>query len=49
MKRWAITRTETDELIMIYEGDFMDAMEFLSKNYEDGDADVEPYETWIER
>ena len=49
MEKWAITRVETDELIMIYKGTFMEVMRFLNKNYEDGDVDVESYENWLER
>lgn len=49
MEKWAITRVETDELIMFYIGTFMDVMKFLNKNYEDGDVDVESYENWLER
>ena len=49
IKQWAITRTETDELIMIYNGSFMDVMDFLNVNYEDGAVDVESYENWLNR
>ena len=47
--KWAITRIATDDLIMIYKGSFMEIMNFLCKNYEDGDVDVESYENWRNR
>lgn len=49
MNKWAITRVETDELIMIYKGTFMEVMSFVSHNYEDGDIDVESYDNWLDR
>ena len=49
MNKWAITRVATDDLIMIYKGTFMEVMNFLCKNYEDGDVDVESYENWRNR
>lgn len=49
MDKWVITRVETDEVIMIYNGSFMDVMDFLNVNYEDGTIDVESYENWLNR
>ena len=49
INKWAITRVATDDLIMIYKGTFMEVMNFLCKNYEDGDVDVESYENWRNR
>lgn len=49
MNRWVITRCETDEVIEIYKGTFMEVMKYLNKNYEDGEVDVESYENWLER
>ena len=49
MNRWAITRCETDKLIEIYKGTFMEVMKYLNKNYEDGEVDVESYDNWLER
>ena len=49
MYKWAITRIETNELIEIYKGTFMEVMNYLNKNYEDGDVDVESYDNWLER
>lgn len=49
MYKWAIIRVETDELIEIYKGTFMEVMKYLNKNYEDGDVDVEFYDSWLER
>ena len=49
MNKWAITRCDTDELIEIYKGTFMEVMHYLNKNYEDGEVDVESYENWLER
>lgn len=49
MNKWAITRVETNELIEIYKGTFMEVMKYLNKNYEDGDVDVESYDNWLER
>lgn len=47
--KWIITRVETDEVIMTYEGSFMDVMTFVSHNYEDGTIDIESYENWLAR
>ena len=49
MNKWAITRVETNELIEIYKGTFMEVMKYLNKSYEDGDVDVESYDNWLER
>ncbi len=49
MNKWAITRVETDELIMVYEGSFMEVMNFLNRNYKDDTVDVESYENWLGR
>ena len=49
MNKWIITRCETDEVIEIYKGTFMEVMHYLNKNYEDGEVDVESYENWLER
>lgn len=49
INKWAITRVATDDLIMFYNGTFMEVMNFLCKNYEDGDVDVESYENWRNR
>ena len=49
MNKWVITRCETDEVIEIYKGAFMDVMKYLNKNYEDGEVDVESYDNWLER
>lgn len=49
MNRWVITRCETDEVIEIYKGTFMEVMKYLNKNYEDGEVDVESYNNWLER
>lgn len=49
MNKWAITRCETDELIEVYKGTFMEVMTYLNKNYEDGEVDVESYENWLNR
>ena len=49
MNKWAITRCETDEVIEIYKGTFVEVMNYLNKNYEDGDVDVESYDNWLER
>jgi len=49
MNKWTITRVETDELIEIYKGTFMEVMGYLNKNYEDGEVDVESYENWLNR
>ena len=49
MNKWVITRIETDELIEIYKGTFMEVMSYLNKNYEDGEVDVETYDNWLDR
>lgn len=49
MNKWVITRCETDELIEIYKGTFIEVMHYLNKNYEDGEVDVESYENWLDR
>lgn len=49
MNKWAVTRIETDELIEIYKGTFIEVMKYLNKNYEDGEVDVESYENWLNR
>ena len=49
MNKWAIIRVETNELIEIYKGTFMEVMNYLNKSYEDGDVDVEFYDNWLER
>ena len=49
MNKWVITRCETDEVIEIYKGTFIEVMHYLNKNYEDGEVDVESYENWLER
>ena len=49
MNKWVITKVETDEVIMIYKGSFMDVMTFASHNYEDGTIDIESYENWQNR
>ena len=49
MNKWVITDVETDEPIILYNGTFMEVMNFLCKNYEDGDVDVESYENWRNR
>lgn len=49
MSKWVIIRVKTDEPIYIYNGDFTDLMNFLHKNYIDGEVDVESYESWLER
>ena len=47
--KWVIIRVETDEVIQIYKGSFIDAMKYVNKFYEDGDIDVEFYENWLNR
>jgi len=47
--KWVITRVETDEVIEIYKGSFMDVMNYVSKAYEDGTIDIESYENWLNR
>ena len=49
MNKWVITEAETDELIEIYKGTFMEVMRYLNKNYEDGEVDVETYDNWLDR
>ena len=49
INKWVITRVETDELIEIYDGSFMDVMYYVARHYEDGTVDVETYRTWIVR
>ncbi len=44
---WAIINAETDELIMTYEGSFLDVMAFVNGRYEDGTIDVISYENYI--
>lgn len=47
--KWVIIDVETDESILIYNGSFIEVMDFLNKSYEDGDVDVESYENWLNR
>ena len=49
MNKWVITDVETDESIIVYNGTFMEVMDFLNKCYDDGAVDVESYENWISR
>lgn len=49
MNKWVITDIETDEPIILYNGTFMEVMNFLNKCYEDGTVDVESYENWLAR
>ena len=49
MDKWVITRIKTDEPIETYKGTFMEVMRYASKNFEDGDIDIEPYENWLNR
>ena len=49
MDKWIITRVESDEVIMIYDGSFMDVMNFVNGRYEDGTIDIESYENWLNR
>ena len=49
MNKWVITDVETDEPIVLYNGTFMEVMNFLNKCYEDGEVDVESYENWTSR
>lgn len=49
MNKWVITDIETDEPIVLYNGTFMEVMNFLNKCYEDGTVDVESYENWTSR
>ena len=47
MNRWVITDVETDESIIIYNGSFLDVMDFVNGRYEDGTIDVISYENYI--
>ena len=49
MNKWVITDVETDESIVLYNGTFMEVMNFLNKYYDDGTVDVESYENWTSR
>ena len=49
MNKWVITDVETDESIIIYNGSFMDVMNFVNGRYEDGTIDIESYENWLNR
>ena len=49
MNKWVITDVETDEPIILYNGTFMEVMDFLNKYYDDGAVDVESYENWTSR
>ena len=49
MNKWVITRVESDEVIMTYDGSFMDVMNFVNGRYEDGTIDIESYENWLHR
>ena len=49
MNKWVITRVESDEVIMTYDGSFMDVMNFVDGRYEDGTIDIESYENWLNR
>ena len=49
MNKWVITDVETDEPIVLYNGTFMEVMNFLNKYYDDGTVDVESYENWTSR
>ena len=49
MEKWAITRIETNELVEIFHGTFMEAMTYMDKYYEDGIFDLESYENWLGR
>ena len=49
MNKWVITDVETDEPIILYNGTFMEVMNFLNKYYDDGTVDVESYENWTSR
>ena len=49
MNKWVITDVETDESIVVYNGSFMDVMNFVNGRYEDGTIDIESYENWSER
>ena len=47
--KWIITSVETDEPIEIYNGTFMEVMDYVSRNYEDGTIDIETYDNWLNR
>ena len=49
MNKWVITDVETDESIIVYDGSFIDVMNFVNGRYEDGTIDIESYENWSER
>ena len=49
MNKWVITRVESDEVIMTYDGSFMDVMNFVNGRYEDGTIDIESYEKYVRR
>jgi hypothetical protein len=49
MNKWVITDIETDEPIILYNGTFMEVMDFLNKCYDDGAVDVESYDNWLNR
>lgn len=49
MNKWVITDVETDELIIIYSGSFMDVMNFVNGRYEDETIDIESFENWLNR
>ena len=49
MNKWVITDVETDEPIILYNGTFMEVMDFLNKCCDDGTVDVESYENWTSR
>ena len=47
--KWVITDVETDEPIIIYNGSFIDVMDFVNGRYEDGTIDIESYDNWLNR
>ena len=47
--KWIITDVENDQPIVIYDGSFMDVMDFAGKHYKDGTIDIESYENWQNR
>lgn len=49
MTKWIITRIETDEVIETYNGTFMEVMNYVNRNYDDGTIDIESYENWRDR
>ena len=49
MDKLVITDVETDEPILIYNGSFMDVMNFVNGHYEDGTIDIESFENWLNR